>query len=491
MDSNSAMNTRAWVNMLVNEDAPTVRAPSSTPYLASKAKFTRSVDIPYTDTVDGVFSVICSGDVLTALSVTTPAGRIPSLPDTLVLASSGKVSCAANATAISSGTMVVTHDGAPLASVPFCDTGSLINQGPNGIPGLSWIVADGEPTKITIRSKNVYKVVVRMWMANGNYHDTQAKTYGDYDGTIELVNSYGQDSSCLSFLILGSHPVASEYHISIAAAAAQVARSPTPHTQCSALYSAEIMEQGKVESARCTSLKLLVTNMAPPITSGGELVIARAPARFVVAHLGVDLATAIKSLPESQYWRSGAIAEGAHAWWLPDDLDSYEPKHVNKPHADDNVLVATGRMSEGGLVRILASWTYEFYTPIQLFERSYNEPYTELDKAMWAKLSQQPAVSDNPGHVEVIRGLIRLATTFVAQYLKTDSLAIASYRTAAKAVSMMNKANAGATGGSRVYQLSKVNPKKGKKGENGGSKSTDGGKKGQAASTGVVAQVKA
>lgn len=491
MDSNSSLNTRAWVNMLVNDDAPTVRAPSSTPYLASKAKFTRSVDIAHGNTVDGVFNVVCSADVLTALSVTTNASDIPSSPDSLVLASSGKVYCAAGANVISSGTMVAAHNGSPLVSVPFTDAGTLINQGPNGYPALSWKVADGETTKISIRSNNTNQVITRMWLQDGTYHDTQNKTYGDYDGTISLVNSYGQTSSCLSFLVLGNHPIVSEYRLSISASAAQVSRSPTPHTQCSALYSAEIMDQGKVESARCTSLKILITNMAPPLTSGGELVVARTSAKFVAAHIGIDLGTAIKGLPESQYWRSGAIADGAHAWWLPDDLDSYEPKQVSRPHIDDNVLVATGKMSEGGLIRILATWTYEFYTPVQLFERSYNEPYTDLDKAMWAKLSQQAAVSDNPGHTDVIKGLLRLATTFVANYLKSGSLAAASYRTAAKAVSMMNKSNAGIEGGSRQYQLVKQKKPKGERKQNQQNKPVDGGKKAQLASTGIVAPAKA
>jgi hypothetical protein len=127
--------------------------------------------------------------------------------------------------------------------------------------------------------------------------------------------------------------------------------------------------------------------------------------------------TTIKQLPEELYWRSGAIKDGGYAWWLPDDLASYEPLPIDSHLNSENVLVAAGRMSDpAGFVRVIATWTFEFYTPVQLFARDYNCVYGDPHRAVWQTLCRQPAVSANNGHAALVLSLLNIAAEVYNYY---------------------------------------------------------------------------
>jgi hypothetical protein len=224
-----------------------------------------------------------------------------------------------------------------------------------------------------------------------------------------LVNSAGVDT-------VTSFPVKIE--VNITCASAQI---PSSDTVSYSVVGSELLEVGQVSHVRATAMSMLVTNMAPPIEAGGELVIARTRQGILTASTPAVLMDNIKKLPEQLYWQSGNIYDGGYSWYIPDQIESYEPRPLDTIPPSDNVLVAGGIMSgTEGYVRVICTWIFEFYTPKQLFERNYNLAWSNQHRELYELLLQRPAVSGNPGHGVLIAQALALANQAWTFYKKNE-----------------------------------------------------------------------
>jgi hypothetical protein len=165
-------------------------------------------------------------------------------------------------------------------------------------------------------------------------------------------------------------------------------------------------------------MHLLVTNMASVLDGAGEIVIGRVPKEVLV---GGDIATVmetIKRLPQKNLWSSRNLLEGGYAWYMPDDVESYEP-HAISDHLSDNILVACVRMSNpNGQYRINATWRMEFYTPAQILTRNFTIPWSPASLGMFKDLSGKSATSANAGHVALVIAIIGAAKSIYSFYTR-------------------------------------------------------------------------
>jgi hypothetical protein len=175
------------------------------------------------------------------------------------------------------------------------------------------------------------------------------------------------------------------------------------------LVPAELLQQGNVSHYRCTAMNLLITNMASVLDGAGEIVIGRVPKSTLVSSSPQDLMNIIKRLPQKTLWSSRNLLDGAYAWYLPDDLNSYETRAISEA-TSDNVLVAAIHMSNAnGQYRVNATWRMEFYTPAQILSREFTRPWTPCSMALFNELATRNATSANIGHATLIAGIASAA----------------------------------------------------------------------------------
>lgn len=416
----SIANARKWAAMLVDPADRLARAPSITPYLGSKTRFVRSVEIPYAETNNGAFAVAMLPDPNNSLFVEGPPR--PTMP-----AVAGQITLATNEPMIlkdgraQSGLFEVSDaTGNQLGTVTPLDTVIA------GIPSTDVI-------PINITNGTALVICVRPSLGNPAYLRVEGvKATGDYQTLVvaynlRLLQNGGTVYAAnvpialvgLKFTTVTSAGVVRSYPQSsmdmvIQAAMAQVAGGDFGSFS---MFGSEITDVGSVSHVRATAMSMLVTNLAPPLEAGGELVIARTRRGILSNEDPLSLMDAVKRLPEQLYWRSGNIVDGAYSWYLPDQVSSYEPRPLDDPPPSDNVLVAAGVMAnDGGYVRVICTWVFEFYSPAQLFERSYNLSWTKAHSEMLELLQQRSAVSANAGHVALISSIIALGTQAYSFY---------------------------------------------------------------------------
>ncbi len=409
MHAQTLANARKWASMLTAPQDELCRAPSNTPFLASKARFVRSIDIPYSTTNNGYFTATAMPHAYNALGVTGVAGPIPvGGPTALNISSPNMNRINEDVVGNCYGGLVNVVDnntGVTLAHTEWQDMG-FIHANYKGYKGISF---DPQSTNYTITIKP------EKADADSSVKWTECKTTGTiaYGSVYSLKDSVnvtvtpaGITRGIIFINCLGNgnpYRDSIEGSVFIGCGSAQIPNAGNAVSL--SLTKSQLVEAGKVGMQRCTAMSILVTNMAAPIEAGGELVVARCP----IGMLSTDTQTVmndIKALPEERYWRSGAIVDGGYTWWLPDDLNSYEPQPLSKGLPSDNILVAAGKMANpGGLVRLIATWVFEFYTPVQLFTRDYNACYSDAHRDMWQALSQKSACSANVGHLALIAAL--------------------------------------------------------------------------------------
>lgn len=440
------INAKEWALMLGAPQDHLVRAPSSTPFLASKARFVRSIDIPYSVNNLGKYAVVAFPNALNSLAVTGNALTIPAAGTTTleVISSQSGFKSTAGQSYVDQGLAMVTDPaGVSLGTTTVSDLG-LISPVFAGLEGVRITVVPGSTIVVNVEPHGSYarsvKMRCRFCYINGGVYQI-SETAAASGATYQFSNTMPAGATLVGFALqnysLGSPTVNSRdyyYDVEVLAYGASIPVSTA--TLNMGITSTQLVEAGKVGLQRCTAMSMLVTNLAPPLQSGGEVIMARSSANLLRSARGVtDLGDAIKALPEQLYWRSGAVQEGGYAWWLPDDLDSYEPRTLGETPDSDNILISTGTMSEGGLLRIIVTWTFEFYTPVQLFQRGYNCAYADAHKDMWLSLARQPACSGNPGHIALLKAVASVAASIYGFYQANKQIIDPAARLASKQVS--------------------------------------------------------
>jgi len=433
---------KQWAKMLASPSTTLVRAPSSTPYLASTARFVKSIDVPYSATNGGKFTIVAGPDPKHAYTTVYEDNAFPTLPGELSAvshkASNGVGVSGAHGT-YSSQTFLGVHFEAANTRVVghLQDRGKLAFGVADGVLIYSFEAPALATLDLSYLNKANLSLIFKVYNADGT------ETVLVSNNASVARNNFVLAKDMIGFLVLASGDGTGEISYNITCATAQTVTVPGTQ-RVNPLVRSELIEQGKVETCRCTGMEMLITNMAPPVNAGGELVVARMPRKSL--NQAGPVMDNIKQQPEQLYWRSGSVADGGWAFWLPDDLASYEPHSVGYAGGTDNVLVASGNLTADGLVRVMITWTYEFYTPAQAFSRDYNFAHDQYTQMVWDRIVRQPAVAANFGH----EALIALVISAVLEKLTEAVPRLIRQWTAKPVVQDISKTVAiksGATGG--------------------------------------------
>jgi hypothetical protein len=446
MESQDSRDALAWSKMLADPSAHLVRAPSQTPFLASKARFVRSFDIPYSSTRDGNFAIAALPSSQVCAAISTAEDQLVSVAAPLSFASVTPGSTSVGQSCVANTFMRVINmpTDTEYGTMPFVD-GSVVDASLAGYKGLQINVPAGATfnTDLTPTSQPQSALFYRVgYVATAGFAITWTSIKAINNGVSGDVVAAASSFVIIQLVSSASTPITNRQDLQLAVLMYCNTNLTTGVFATSAAFNllkSEVLDAGKLGNHRCTAMAMLVTNMAPPLISGGELVAARCPFSVVNSGNPSEIMTTIKQLPEERYWRSGAIKDGSYCWWLPDDLQSYEPAPYPIASQPENILVAAGKMSDpGGFVRVLITYIFEFYTPVQLFSRDYNFTYSPMVQTLWNRLCLSPAVSPNAGHLALIAGAVTLANTVYAFYQQhkdlIDPAAKAGYKLAKKVV---------------------------------------------------------
>lgn len=419
----SDANAKKWGQMLSSPQDHLVRAPSNTPFLASKTRFVKSYDITYAQTNAGAFTIAAMPNALNALAITGAPAAIPAASSTMSLTSVPLAPPTTNghASQISSGILIVNDgNGASLGTVGIQDL-STFNVAYAGYAGVRVVSPALTNYSISLSglSAQVAKYNVRvgylrqvgavydiLWSAATPMAPGLATIY------VGVPASTTHHGFIVQFVTAASVPVTVSSEVSLwvtfNSPNSQVPISTGSHSFN--LVDSEVIDAGQVTLQRCTAISMLVTDMTPQLNAGGELVTCRGNFDLLATQGGTaGLMNKIKTLPEERYWRSGNMQEGGYVWWLPDDLQSYEPLPVGETPPTENVLIAAGIMpSNQGQVRVIITWNFEFYTPVQLFSRDYNLTYSQCHRDIFIMLTRAKACSANAGHLALLASVVTL-----------------------------------------------------------------------------------
>lgn len=419
-------NAREWGLMLGSPQDHLVRAPSNTPYLASCTRFVRSVDIPYAQTDNGAFTVAMLPNALQALAVSGAPTTVPvaTAEISLVSPSVAPAVISAGVPDVTSGLLLVNTESDTAGTTNFQDLTTfdplLLNRFGVIVDGVQNSTIEASLTGLTFSFGQYFQMSI-LRLIGGVTSLLPIGPVTSVRGGVWLSPTYTIPNTVTVKAVLITRVTSAgvtqtsnidwdcNVQINLTNGRVPISGGSTNLS----LTKSELVEAGRVTLQRCTAMSLLITNMAPPLTSGGELVMARTNFNVLENGGGAQaIMDTIKRLPEERYWRSGPIVDGGYSWWLPDELASYEPLPLGDTPPTENVLVAAGIMSAAdGFVRVIATWIFEFYTPVQLFSRNYNCTYSQAHRDMFNVLAREKACSANAGHFALLAGLAAAAKT--------------------------------------------------------------------------------
>ena len=442
---------KEWGKMLVAPQDHLVRAPSLTPYLCTSTRITRTIDIAYDDTTNGNFSVIQNPDVFSAYSVVTNTGDMPAVNEAIsVTPQSGSVSNVPRGEKTISGGIYSVSSSingdvyGSTSTSPISGTGTIFDG------QQAFRVTTTNPSVINVQVQNLSSIPV--WLQAFIITDTNAIGYGEvlplspgFAGTSfpSATSSAVIKYIGVAFTDPSGTPIASTLDLPCIMAIFDSSMRIVGGAVTSNLFRSSLLEVSQLSTYSCRSMSMLVTNMASSLNNGGELVIGRVPQSLVNAnHSNTALVNAIRALPEQLYWRSGALADGGYVWYLPNDMESYEPRDLGVIPRLDNCNVATGNMVAEGIIRVIMTWTFDFYSTAQVFPRDYGPTWTPAHHDVYAILTRKPAVSANAGHLALIASVMAAAGHAFEFYLKHRKEIHATIGMASNALRPPKKASA-------------------------------------------------
>lgn len=429
--TNSAV--EKWARMMVAPgESEVVRSPAGTSLLASEARIVRSFDIPYADTHNGYFGVVCRP------SLTSPIIKADSQPRT---PSSGftSVEC------VSDVSFSPDHEPAGSPESGF-DYFAVANEDYQR-RGSSWypvtagavtylcsnvVMALGSTLTISLQNKSKHGQYFKLlYYKAGAWNPSTAIYIGGgnsrvlVDGTVTTANVDAYTVVVCDDAGTLINPK-SQTKVSLYSAFSQAYLPASAGTNIVGSFVAdELVEAAHVTNARVTAMSLLITNVAAATKDGGEIVMASTRESIVNrSHTINDLMNSIKSLPETNRWYSGLVREGGYTFYAPDDLESYEPRpDYSYLNLNDNCCIGAGVMDDGGKIRVICTYIVEWYSPAQFFKRSLGPSWNRQYKMMLRVIQSGNMASGNPTHREMVRSIARnVHSTLVWALKNKDAL---------------------------------------------------------------------
>jgi hypothetical protein len=393
----------AWSSMLPNDEAKQVYAPSLSPELLCKATFVKSKDVSYNDTVDGYSIAVLTPEPFASYVSVTTTPRLPSAGtarlDLHTAPSVPLEPSSASGTCLKGIIRVGLQGRNPvmeLASVPLSVGGTTYD----------YFNVDYVASLTELYVMSSVSCYMRMLQFNGVSNTVSASVWVPAGMTVPIYSATpaaAKTAFAIQTLDEASNPFPLRAYATVMFSGTLAGYvDPTLSPLSYDLVSSELIDQGQVTHYRCTAMNLLVTNMASVLDGAGEIVIGRVPKSVLVANSVRQVMDTIKALPQKNLWSSRNLLDGAYAWYMPDDIESYETQPIQSV-SSDNVLVAAVHMANPNAeYRVNATWRMEFYTPAQILTREFTNPWTPTSIAMFKELVSYPATSANLGHLALI-----------------------------------------------------------------------------------------
>lgn len=378
-NSELVSNSMAWLSMMLDPgNAPIVRSPSQISQLGSICRIPKAFDIAYGDTTDGYFTVIARPSLLDPIIVAKSPQRWPNVGSAdLVGSTLGKTLVfkhgAADPGYPDDGNMmwniVSTKQVATIQ--PLADSTLTTHNAFPCNPVASVITCT-----VVSKSDQHRHLRLRGRVAGGAWTWVGNVTAVAPSGTAVLYSANpGINLDALIIVMtdaasVPSNPAADENAISFNLTFNGYIASTALPGSISSFVTPDLVDIAKLNNCRVTAMSMLVTNTGPPVNAGGEVVMASTRQETVYSGKSTaDLMNLLRVLSEQNRIHSGNVVDGGYSVYIPDDLSSYEPKEYSDRNFFDNCVVAAGKMTAGGQVRVIINYIIEFYTPVVYFDK--------------------------------------------------------------------------------------------------------------------------
>jgi len=170
------------------------------------------------------------------------------------------------------------------------------------------------------------------------------------------------------------------------------------------------------ERYRITSLAAKVTFFGSDIYNEGGVAVARTYPGWSPFSESDDAFSNIANLPYQSY--NGRVSEGAHAFWVPSDLNELDWRDTSIPYNDDLALTrlwfATKGLDPAGTFRVELDMVVEFYNPKPYFDKNVNPYLSDGWRKFYFDLAHSLCVGDNPNHLARLAKIGRTVAKGVA-----------------------------------------------------------------------------
>lgn len=460
-----------YANMMANPgSAQPTRAPALTPYLASQSHIRRVLDVTASETQQGYGMVVMS-----------PNAPIPYLESNLV----PRIPTAGNATFsfVTNGAAYLNVNG--MNATFQCTDGkavirsAYVTAGAVTLPAYELSQTTGNyalqfqqnsgTTLAYPQFVAAYGLVAGVWtimspvtavIAAGHTVNITVTVPAAGATYFALITCDGAGTLLANSNATSARGIVRYYGFGFKPATVNSTASPPQHHIGDRIIS---LGDQEIVNHRIVAMSCLVTNMAASLNDSGRIVIGRSNANILLGSTVPEMQSSLAALPDVSRVYDGPLRDGGYAWYLPENLEDYEPITAGRPYSEDNSLVAIYNMDPtNGVIRIVIDYIVEFYTPNQLVQRDLSPHWDDQLMCMYRALYLEPAASANFAHAALISGALAAARKAVQIYAENkeliDPIVAATYRLVKK--NFIDPALAPKQPVQSASKKSKVNPKK-------------------------------
>lgn len=385
-----------WVSMLADPYGCTsvVRSPSACPSLGSKARIVHTEKIVAGDLNNGNFAVIARPSTIDPLVLAKKEARLPAIGFTKTFGEPFSLAFNKGDHALS-GYMTYKNSSGGSRLVSDKDVGGqrcfTIDRDSTNVTTVTFVL-DPSEKPINIR----YGYYNALWTYGSIYRALPGvPVILPGSSTLDSTNVFLTDAS--GTLTPAEHTIKGLLYTEDTLAAVPESTSSSGLTS---FVNPNLVDVAHVSNCRITAMSILCTNTAAATEDGGLLVSA-CTRQSLPASSGsiVDLMDNTMKLPETNRWQRSIVSDGAYAFYVPDDLESYEPHDYSSYNFHDNCVYVAGTMDPAnGSVNVTVTWIVEFYTPVQLFERSVGPAWHDDYEIALRVLQMGRLASQNDAH---------------------------------------------------------------------------------------------
>lgn len=299
-------------------------------------------------------------------------------------------------------------------TVPIADSAALVHSGFNLTPTVAQVfnfyMKDHTPKKAANHVVHLaYKI------AGGVWTDLTTMSVSEgYEINRAITLPLNANGFCVYFT--GVVDTGPNIDVSLSFGNTQIISTAAAHLLPG--FQQQVIDN-EISVGRVISMTCLITNTSSALANGGVITLARVPCAF--DPFAADPGQAMSTLDASRVY-SGPAATGGYMWWSPKQLEEMSLNNVGQMHdiyrGSDRLFAYLSGWPAGGSVRVVYTWTVEFYSPKQIFEKTLTPPMTQSYNDLTHSLSLMPSAMCNPTHIESLTAWVKAAASYANQGLQ-------------------------------------------------------------------------